>query len=97
MFREAYSYRSDPALPRFPDDKPIIIFDGYCALCTGWAAFVLRHDHRHRYRLLTAQSELGRALYVHYGLNPEDYETNILSARRDSSLSSSASWPPNLP
>lgn len=76
--REAYSYRRDPAVPPFPDDRPIIIFDGYCALCSGWANFVLRHDDRGRYRLLRAQSPLGRALYVHYGLDPDDYETNIL-------------------
>ena len=76
--RRPYSYRDDPAVPAFPDDKPVIIFDGFCALCTGWAAFVLRHDKQRRYRLLTAQSELGQALYVHYGLDPDDYETNIL-------------------
>jgi predicted DCC family thiol-disulfide oxidoreductase YuxK len=75
--REPYSYRSDPAVPKFPDHRPIIIFDGYCALCTGWARFVLRHDRRGVYRLLQAQSPLGRALYVHYALDPEDYETNI--------------------
>src|SRR5690349_1888021 len=78
--REPYSYRHDPAVPKFPDDHPIIIFDGYCALCSGWAQFVLRHDPRGVYRLLPAQSPLGRALYVHYGLDPEDYETNILIA-----------------
>lgn len=78
--REAYSYRSDPAVPRFPDDRPIIVFDGYCALCSGWAKFVLRHDPQGTYRLLRAQSPLGRALYVHYGLDPDDYETNILIA-----------------
>ena len=33
-----------------------------------------------RYRLLCAQSPLGRALYVHYGLDPQDYATNILIA-----------------
>jgi predicted DCC family thiol-disulfide oxidoreductase YuxK len=76
--REPYSYRRDPAVPAFPDDRPIIVFDGFCALCSGWARFVLRRDHRKLYRLLTAQSPLGRALYVHYGLDPEDYETNIL-------------------
>ena len=76
--REAYSYRQDAAVPRFADDRPIIIFDGHCALCSGWARFVLRHDRRGRYRLLPAQTALGRALYVHYGLDPEDYETNIL-------------------
>jgi predicted DCC family thiol-disulfide oxidoreductase YuxK len=76
--REAYSYRRDPAVPPFPDDQPIIIFDGYCALCSGWAQFVLRRDRTARYRLLCAQSPLGYALYVHYGLDPQDYETNIL-------------------
>jgi predicted DCC family thiol-disulfide oxidoreductase YuxK len=77
---EPYSYRRDPAVPKFRDDRPIIIFDGYCALCSGWAQFVLRHDRHGKYRLLRAQSPLGRALYVHYGLDPEDYETNILIA-----------------
>ena len=70
--RAPYSYRGDPAVPAFPDDRPIIIFDGYCALCSGWARFVLRHDPRGVYRLLPAQSPLGHALYVHYGLNPQE-------------------------
>jgi predicted DCC family thiol-disulfide oxidoreductase YuxK len=78
--RAPYSYRDDPTVPAFPDDRPIIIFDGYCALCSGWAQFVLRHDTRGVYRLLPAQTPLGRALYVHYGLDPQDYETNILIA-----------------
>jgi predicted DCC family thiol-disulfide oxidoreductase YuxK len=70
----------DPTVPNFPDDRPIIIFDGYCALCCGWAQFVLRHDRRATFRLLPAQSPLGHALYVHYGLDARDYETNILIA-----------------
>ena len=78
--REPFSYRSDPTVPKFPDDRPIIIFDGYCALCSGWAKFVLRHDAKGVYRLLPAQSPLGRALYIHYGLHPDEYETNILVA-----------------
>jgi len=78
MTREPYSYRTDPRVPKFPDDRPVIIYDGFCALCSGWARFVLRHDRRAKYRLLSAQSRLGRALYVHYGLDPDDYETNML-------------------
>ena len=79
--RPAYSYRQDPAVPDFPDDKPIIVFDGYCALCSGWASFVLRHDTRKHYRLLAAQSPLGVALYAHYGLKSSgDYDSNILIA-----------------
>jgi predicted DCC family thiol-disulfide oxidoreductase YuxK len=41
---------------------------------------MLRHDHAGKYRLVTAESPLGQALYVHYGLDPQDYETNILIA-----------------
>jgi predicted DCC family thiol-disulfide oxidoreductase YuxK len=76
--RAPYSYRGDASMPSFSDDRPIIVFDGYCALCSGWAKFVLRHDGKERYRLLRAQSPLGRAIYIHYGLHPDDYETNIL-------------------
>jgi predicted DCC family thiol-disulfide oxidoreductase YuxK len=78
MVREAYSYRSDPTVPAFPDDRPVIIFDGMCVLCSAFAQFVLRTDRKRRYRLLAAQSPLGAALYNHFGLDPVDYETNIL-------------------
>jgi predicted DCC family thiol-disulfide oxidoreductase YuxK len=73
-----YSYRTDPAVPAFPDDKPVIVFDGHCAMCSAWARFVIRHDPGGRFRLLPAQTPLGRAIYLHYGLDPVDYETNIL-------------------
>lgn len=73
-----YSYRDDPAVPVFPDDKPLIVFDGVCIFCSGFAKFVLRHDRKDRINLCTAQSKLGRSLYLHYGLDPEDYETNIV-------------------
>jgi predicted DCC family thiol-disulfide oxidoreductase YuxK len=75
-----HSYRDDPAVPHFADDKPVIIFDGLCALCSGSASFVLRHDANAVFRLLPAQSPLGHALYVHYGLDPQHYETMILIA-----------------
>lgn len=75
--RDAYSYRGDPGVPAFPDDQPLIIFDGECIFCSGWVKFALKHDKPGRYRFLTAQSPLGEALYRHYGLDSRDYETNI--------------------
>ena len=78
MAREPYSYQSDHQVPRFPDDRPVIVFDGHCALCSAWARFVLRNDRKGRYRLLPAQTPLGHAIYLHYGLDPVDYETNLL-------------------
>ncbi len=75
---EAYSYRADPAVPAFADDKPVIVFDGMCVMCSGFAQLVMRRDTQARFRLLAAQSPLGAALYRHYGLDPVDYETNVL-------------------
>ena len=73
-----YSYRSDPAVPSFPDDRPIVIFDGNCVLCSTFARFILRVDRKRRFRLMAAQTPLGAALYEHYGLFAGDYLTNIL-------------------
>lgn len=78
MTSAAYSYRSDARVPRFADDKPIIVFDGHCVLCSGWANFVLKHDKRRAYRLLAAQTPVGQALYAHYGLGGDDYQSNLL-------------------
>jgi predicted DCC family thiol-disulfide oxidoreductase YuxK len=73
-----YSYVRDPSVPAFADDRPIIIFDGYCALCSGLVSFVLRHDSAATFRLLPAQTALGAALYRHYGLDSVNYETSVL-------------------
>ena len=78
MVQHPYSYRSDTQVPPFPDDKPIIVFDGHCVLCSGWANFVLRNDKNKTYRLLAAQSPIGQALYRHYGLGGDDYQSNLL-------------------
>ncbi|MDZ4866717.1 MAG: thiol-disulfide oxidoreductase DCC family protein [Alphaproteobacteria bacterium] len=75
---EPYSYRRDPTVPAFADDQAIVIFDGMCVMCSRFAQIILRRDRDGAFRLLAAQSELGSALYRHYGLDPVQYETNIL-------------------
>jgi len=69
---------SDPAVPVFPDDRPIIIFDGHCVLCSRMARFVLRHDRPGVFRLTAAQTPLGQSLYRHLRLDPVKFETNVL-------------------
>ena len=78
MAQTAYSYRADKTVPGFDDSRPIIVFDGHCVLCSAWIGFVLKHDHQKQFRFILAQSELGEALYAHYGLKSEDYDTNLL-------------------
>ncbi len=74
----AYSYRDDPAVPVYPDEKALIVFDGVCVMCNGFARFVAERDSKDEFRLTQAQSELGQALFRHYGLNDTEFETNLL-------------------
>lgn len=91
MPQAAYSYRADAQVPAFADDKPVIIFDGECVLCSRFAQFVLHHDKQKRFRLLAAQTPLGSALYRHYGFDPSRYETNILLWEGQATFKSDAS------
>jgi predicted DCC family thiol-disulfide oxidoreductase YuxK len=62
-----FSYRQDPRVPPFPDDRPLFVFDGVCVLCSSGAAWLMRHDKKRRFRYTSAQSVLGQSLYQHYG------------------------------
>ena len=75
-----YSYRADPDVPAFPDDKAVIVFDGVCVLCSAFARFVATRDTDRQFRFIAAQSPLGLSLYRHFGLDPVNYETNLLIA-----------------
>ena len=65
-------------MPVFPDDNALVVFDGVCVLCSGFARFILKHDPAFAFRLTTAQSPLGQALFRHYGLDTETLETNLV-------------------
>jgi predicted DCC family thiol-disulfide oxidoreductase YuxK len=60
------------------DDRPIIVFDGMCVLCSANARFVLKHDRQGLFRLASMQSEAGAALYRRFGIDPADPETLIV-------------------
>lgn len=66
-------------LPAVLDAAPrVIVFDGVCVLCSGFMSFVLRHDHAQRFRFVVAQSPLGQALYRQFGLDPVEFESNLV-------------------
>jgi predicted DCC family thiol-disulfide oxidoreductase YuxK len=56
-----------------PDTKAVILFDGACVLCNGFAHFVARHDSSFRYLFASFQSPAGLALSRSYGLPTQDY------------------------
>jgi len=70
-----YTYRSDAEVPRFDDSGPLIIFDGHCVLCSSGVAWMLKRDPAGASRFAVIQDPVPKALYRHYGLDPERFDT----------------------
>jgi predicted DCC family thiol-disulfide oxidoreductase YuxK len=75
MNHPPYSYRSDPAVPPFDDSSPLVIFDGLCVLCSSGVGFMLARDPSGTSRFAAIQEPVPRALYRHYGLDADRFET----------------------
>ena len=46
--------------------------DAHCGLCAKGAAWIARNDQQRQFRIIPMQTELGAALLLHYGMDPED-------------------------
>jgi predicted DCC family thiol-disulfide oxidoreductase YuxK len=75
MRATAYSYRHDPAVPAFDDSRPIVIFDGLCVLCSNGVQWMLDRDPNGESRFAVIQDGLPRALYRHYDLDADAFDT----------------------
>lgn len=66
----------------------IVVFDGVCALCSGWVGFLLRRDRARLFRFAAMQDNAGRQLLARHGLDPDDPMSFLLldasGARTDS-------------
>ncbi|MEX0340179.1 MAG: thiol-disulfide oxidoreductase DCC family protein [Arenibacterium sp.] len=75
-----FSYRSDETVPAFEDTFPVVVMDGECALCTFGARLIDRFDTTGTIRICPVQSPLGRALLMHYRMDPSDPDSWIFLA-----------------
>jgi predicted DCC family thiol-disulfide oxidoreductase YuxK len=75
MQRAPFSYRSDPTVPTFDDDQPLLIFDGLCVLCSSGVQWMLARDPGGTSRFAVIQSPIPRALYRHYHLDADRFDT----------------------
>lgn len=80
MTNRSYSYRSDPDVPSFDDHEPLIIFDGHCVLCSSGVQFMLARDPNGTSRFAAIQDAIPRALYRHYGLDADRFDTFMVLA-----------------
>jgi len=67
-------HRPTPA-PLLAPGETVVLFDGVCKLCNGWAKFLIRHDRSQRVRLATVQSPEGQALLAWAGLPVDAFDT----------------------
>lgn len=80
MRTKRYSYRADAQVPAFDDSRPLIIFDGHCVLCSQGVLWMLARDPQGTSRFAIVQSPVPRALYHHYGLDPDRFDTFMVLA-----------------
>jgi predicted DCC family thiol-disulfide oxidoreductase YuxK len=56
----------------------VLVFDGFCHLCSGWARFMARHPVTPPFHLVAMQSDEGRALLVAHGIDAYDPSTFLV-------------------
>jgi predicted DCC family thiol-disulfide oxidoreductase YuxK len=61
--------------PHLAPGETVVLFDGVCKLCNGWAKFLIHHDRDHRVRLAAVQSLEGQALLAWAGLPVDAFDT----------------------
>jgi len=64
-----------PPAPYLQPGECVVLFDGVCKLCNGWAKFLMRHDGSQRVRLAAVQSLEGQALLKWAGLPVDEFDT----------------------
>lgn len=67
-----FSYLHDETVPAFAAGDVFTVMDAKCALCSRGAAWIARHDKAQEFTIIPMQSEVGGALFSHYGLDPAD-------------------------
>ncbi|WIO74566.1 DCC1-like thiol-disulfide oxidoreductase family protein [Porticoccaceae bacterium LTM1] len=63
--------------PNINEGDKVVLFDGVCKLCSGWAKFLIRFDRHRKIKLATVQSGVGREILTFYGLPQDTYETMV--------------------
>lgn len=61
-----------------PIDKKIILFDGVCNLCNSSVQFVIKHDEKDIFRFVALESDLGKVIIKHIGIDITKTDSIIL-------------------
>jgi predicted DCC family thiol-disulfide oxidoreductase YuxK len=65
-------------MDNLPKNKKIILFDGVCNLCSASVQFVIKHDKKDIFRFVALQSDLGKQIIKHIGMDPKNIDSIVL-------------------
>jgi predicted DCC family thiol-disulfide oxidoreductase YuxK len=57
---------------------PVLLFDGVCNLCNNVVVFIIKRDHKDKFRFAPLQSEAGQKLLEKHNLPLGDFDSFIL-------------------
>jgi predicted DCC family thiol-disulfide oxidoreductase YuxK len=58
-------------------EKPVVFFDGYCKLCSGWVRFLMKNNGEEKFNFVALQSEEGQKTLKVLELSTVDLTTII--------------------
>lgn len=58
--------------------QPLILFDGYCNLCSSSVQFIIKRDKKKQYFFASLQSDLGKQIIQHFQLDFSKTESVLL-------------------
>lgn len=59
------------------DNNKIILFDGYCHMCSGTVIFILKRDRLQKFKFASLQSNAGQELLKKYNLPANDFDSFV--------------------
>lgn len=61
-----------------PRNKKIVLYDGVCGLCNKFVNYVIARDKRDAFRFVSLESELGRQIARHIGIDTTKTDSILL-------------------
>ena len=59
-------------------EHPVILFDGYCNLCSGIVTGLIRQDSHARFRFASLQSDAGQQILKGHGIDQQALDSVVL-------------------
>lgn len=65
-------------IEELPQNKKIVLFDGVCNLCDASIQFIIKHDKKNVFCFASIQSEIGKQIINHIGIDISKIDSIIL-------------------